>query len=144
MSSDQDRIGALIQHSRQFLLPTVISTRYFFKPLSSPARQSQTADCKMYQLRTYNRYVPRVRVLRARFKFAIAPIIARARKVSQCRVRLAVFLKRAPSPSLPLHPDHEASEFTRYTGASWIRGKARREDQKKQVRGWLSGGGTRR
>lgn len=26
-----------------------------------------------------------------------------------------------------------------YTEASWIRGKARREDQKNQVRGWLSG-----
>lgn len=26
-----------------------------------------------------------------------------------------------------------------YIEASWIRGKARREDQKKQVRGWLSG-----
>lgn len=49
-----------------------------------------------------------------------------SKKVS--REQLATFPNRTRKP-----------QSSGYTEASWIRGKARREDQKKQVRGWLNG-----
>ncbi|EFN72794.1 hypothetical protein EAG_03733 [Camponotus floridanus] len=47
---------------------------------------------------------------------------------SKADCKLATFPNRTRKP-----------QSSGYTEASWIRGKARREDQKKQVRGWLNG-----